>query len=103
MPITYIVLSETNHYGWVGGFTTLEKAKLMLQIESEIFYIFKIHNTQKTQLHIKIKYPISIFYDSLSINEYKKEVFSNNDDYVIITHNSTYDKDSLTLTYKVYS
>ena len=103
MPITYIVLSETNHYGWVGGFTTLEKAKLMLQIESEIFYIFKIHNTQKTQLHIKIKYPISIFYDSLSINEYKKEVFSNNDDYVIITPDDTCENGSLILTHKPYT
>jgi hypothetical protein len=27
MPIKYIVLSESNHYGWVGGFTTLAEAK----------------------------------------------------------------------------
>ena len=27
MPIKYIVLSESNHYGWVGGFITLVKAK----------------------------------------------------------------------------
>jgi len=27
MSIKYIVLSESNHYGWVGGFTTLAKAK----------------------------------------------------------------------------
>ena len=27
MPIKYIVLSETNHYGWVGGFTKLTETK----------------------------------------------------------------------------
>ena len=32
MPEKYIVLSESNHYGWVGGFTTLAEAKKMLKI-----------------------------------------------------------------------
>jgi hypothetical protein len=27
MKTHYIVLSESNHYGWVGGLTTLAKAK----------------------------------------------------------------------------
>ena len=49
MPIKYIVLSESNHYGWVGGFTTLKEAKKMLKIETETFYIFKhVHKKNRT-------------------------------------------------------
>ena len=51
MEIKYIVLSESNHYGWVGGFTTLSKAKQMLKIETETFYIFKY--VHKKQNHFK--------------------------------------------------
>jgi hypothetical protein len=32
MKTYYIVLSESNHYGWVGGLTTHAKAKKMLKI-----------------------------------------------------------------------
>jgi len=51
MPIKYIVLSESKHYGWVGGFTTLAEAKKMLKIETETFYIFK--HVHKKQNHFK--------------------------------------------------
>ena len=96
MPIKYIVLSETNHYGWVGGFTTLKEAKKMLKIETETFYIFKhVHKI----FQMKIRYPIGEYYDSLSINEYKEEVFEEDDDYIIITPD---DNGSLILTHKPY-
>jgi hypothetical protein len=39
MKTYYIVLSESNHYGWVGGLTTHAKAKKMLKIENETLYI----------------------------------------------------------------
>jgi hypothetical protein len=102
MSKQYIVLSESNHYGWVGGFTTLAKAKKMLKIENETFYIFKCRHTKKDPLQMKIKYPIGEYYDSLSINEYIEEVFEEDDDYVIITPDDTCDDGSLILTHKPY-
>ena len=69
MPIKYIVLSESNHYGWVGGFTTLTEAEKMLKIETETFYIFK-HVHKKQPFQMKIRYPIGEYYDGLSINVY---------------------------------
>ena len=51
MPTKYIVLSESNHYGWVGGLTTFAEAKKMLKIETETFYIFK--HVKKKQNHFK--------------------------------------------------
>lgn len=102
MLIKYIVLSESNHYGWVGGFTTLTEAKKMLKIETETFYIFK-HVHKKTEpFQMKIRYPIGEYYDGLSINEYKEEVFEEDDDYVIITPDDTCDNGSLILTHKPY-
>jgi len=103
MPIKYIVLSESNHYGWVGGFTTLTEAKKMLKIETETFYIFK-HIHKKTEpFQMKIRYPIGEYYDGLSINEYKEEVFEEDDDYVIITHADLCHNGSLILTHKPYT
>ena len=103
MSVKYIVLSESNHYGWIGGFTTLAKAKKMLKIETEIFYIFKYNHAKKHLLRMKIRYPFNEYYDCLSINEYIEETFEEDDDYVIITPDDTYDtydKDSLILTHK---
>ena len=102
MPTKYIVLSESNHYGWVGGLTTLAEAKKMLKIETETFYIFK-HVHKKTEPFLmKIRYPIGEYYDGLSINEYTEEVFDEDDDYVIITSDDTCDNGSLILTHKPY-
>ena len=104
MPIKYIVLSESNHYGWVGGFTTLTEAKKMLKIETETFYIFKHVNKKTKTFQMKIRYPIGApYYDGLSINEYTEEVFDEDDDYVIITHDDTCDNGSLILTHKPYT
>ena len=104
MPIKYIVLSESNHYGWVGGFTTLTEAKKMLKIETETFYIFKHVNKKTKPFQMKIRYPIGApYYDGLSINEYTEEVFEEDDDYVIITPDDTCDNGSLILTHKPYT
>ena len=104
MPIKYIVLSESNHYGWVGGFTTLTEAKKMLKIETETFYIFKHVNKKTEPFQMKIRYPIGApYYDGLSINEYTEEVFEEDDDYVIITPDDTCDNGSLILTHKPYT
>ena len=102
MPIKYIVLSESNHYGWVGGFTTLTEAKKMLKIETETFYIFRYVHKKTELFKMKIRYPIGEYYDGLSINEYKEEVFEEDDDYVIITSDDTCDNGSLILTHKPY-
>jgi len=104
MPIKYIVLSESNHYGWVGGFTTLAKAKKLLKIETETYYIFKYVHQKTEPFQMKIRYPIGApYYDGLTINEYKDEVFEEDDDYVIITHDDTCDNGSLILTHKLYT
>jgi hypothetical protein len=103
MPIKYIVLSESNHYGWVGGFTTLAKAKKLLKIETETYYIFKYVHQKTEPFQMKIRYPISPYYDGLTINEYKDEVFEEDDDYVIITPDDTCDNGSLILTHKPYT
>jgi len=51
---------------------------------------------------MKIRYPIGEeYYDAFSINEYKEEIFEEDDDFVIITHDKTnLYKDSLILTHK---
>jgi len=104
MQIKYIVLSESNHYGWGGGFTTLEKAKKLLKIETETYYIFKYVHQKTEPFQMKIRFPISApYYDCLSINEYTEEVFDEDDDYVIITHDDTCDNGSLILTHKTYT
>jgi len=103
MPIKYIVLSESNHYGWVGGFTTLAEAKKMLKIETETFYIFKYVHKKTEPFQMKIRYHISVYYECLSINEYTEEVFDEDDDYVIITPDDTCDDGSLILTHKSYT
>jgi hypothetical protein len=102
MKTYYIVLSESNHYGWVGGLTTHAKAKRLLKIETDTFYIFKYIHKKTEPFRMKIRYPIGYpYYDGLSINEYKEEVFEEDDDYVIITlDDNTYDKNSLILTHK---
>lgn len=100
MKIQYIVLSETNHYGWTGSLTTLAKAKKLLKIESEVFYIFEYSQIKNKPLQLKLKYPFNIYYDCLSINKYEEELFDEDDDFVIITYNDTFDKDCLVLTYK---
>jgi len=104
MPIKYIVLSESNHYGWVGGFTTLAKAKKLLKIEAETFYIFKYVHKKTKPFQMKIRFPIiAPYYDALTVNEYKDEVFEEDDDYVIITPDDTCDNGSLILTHKPYT
>jgi hypothetical protein len=101
MKKQYIVLSESNHYGWVGGITTLTQAKQLLKIETEIFYIFSVCHANKNLWQIKIRYPFSEYYDCLSINEYKEEIFDNDDDFVIILYNvDTCDKNYLIVTHK---
>ena len=53
---------------------------------------------------MKIRFPISVpYYDGLSINKYTEEVFDEDDDYVIITHDDTCDNGSLILTHKPYT
>jgi hypothetical protein len=98
----YIVLSESNHYGWTGSIVTLVQAKRLLKIETDTFYIFKYVQKKQEPFMMKIRYPIGPYIDGLSINEYTEEVFEEDDDYVIITRdeNCDYDKNALILTHK---
>ena len=71
-----------------------------------VFITYKIYflNLQrckkKEPFQLKLKYPFNIYYDCLSINKYEEELFDEDDDFVIITYNHTFDKDCLVLTYK---
>ena len=100
MKKQYILLSESNHHGWVGSLITLAKAKRLLKIETEIFYIFHYCHGKKEPFRMKIKYPMGEYYECLFINEYKEEVFEEDDDFIIITHDDTCDEDCLILTHK---
>ncbi len=55
MPIKYIVLSESNHYGWDGGFTTLAKAKEMLNIETDSLILTHKPYTEKVNQNVVLK------------------------------------------------
>jgi hypothetical protein len=99
MKNQYIVITETNHYGWIAYFTTLSEAQKLLKIEGEIFYIFKYCQVKKEIFNIKIKFPIGEYYNYLHINEYVEELIEENDNYVIITKNKCEDN-NLILTYK---
>lgn len=103
MLTKYIVLSESTHYGWVGGFTTLAKAKKMLKMETETFFIFKYVHKKTDMFKMKIRYPIGVYYDCLTINDYNIDVFDEDDDYVIITIDDTSDNNTLILTHKPYA
>jgi hypothetical protein len=93
----YIVLNESNHYGWRAWLVTLATAKSLLKIETEIFYIFHCHHRKNKLLLLKIRYPFNVYYECLSINEYKEEIFNEDDDIVIITEDDTCVNDSLIL------
>lgn len=104
MSKKYILLSESRHYGWCGDFITLAKANRLLkkEAETETFYIFSYCHEKKKPFRMKIRYPIGEeYYDTFSINEYKEEIFEEDDDFVIITHDKTnLYKNSLILTHK---
>ncbi len=86
----YIVLSESKLYGWVGKIITKAKAKKILK-KTKISYILSLY--QNNSFIIKIRYPIKEYYDYLSINKHKEEVFEENDDYMIITYDDNDDDD----------
>lgn len=102
MKTKYIVLSETNHYGWVANFATLKEARRLLTVENEIFYIFKYAHKKEPFL-MKIRYPFGEYYDCLSIYQYMDEVFEDDDeydDYVCITYDNSCGNDCLVITHK---
>ena len=83
MKKQHIVLYETNHYGWIAYLTTLAKAKRLLKIETEVYYIFKYNNIKNKSFMMKIHYPIGVYYNALQINEYNDEC---NKDCLILTY-----------------
>ena len=98
----YVVFTESRHHGWFAYLTTLQKAKKLLKIEDEIFYIFKYNYTKKTPFYMKLHQPFGEYYKCLSINEYQEYVFEKNDDYIIVTQNDKCNEENyLILTYKL--
>lgn len=65
----YIVIFESWHYGPLAYATTLTRAKRLLQIETELFYIFK-YSGKTDPFMMKLRYPLSGNYECLSINDY---------------------------------
>lgn len=91
----YIVITESRHSGWVGYECTLAKAKRLLKMEGEVFYIFKcVMSKEKT---IRIKFPLSEYYSCLEINNFVREDIES--DYLEITKTPDCEYDSLILTH----
>ena len=97
----YVVLTESNHYGYIAFFTNYTEAKKLLKVESEIYYIFKYDLKKEMQFNMKLKYPFSEYYECLSINKYKNEIFERDDDYVNITKNNDPEDNFLLVTHKL--
>lgn len=53
MSIKYIVLSESNHYGWVGGLTTLAEAKKNVKNRNRNIFFTYSNTFIKKQNHFK--------------------------------------------------
>ena len=102
MKKQYIVLSESHHDGWGASLITFAKANKLLKIEDKVYYIFHYNYcyTKKQPLQMKIMYPFGEYYDCLSINKYKEEIFEEEDDFVIITYDDTCEENCLILTNK---
>ena len=65
----YVVIFESWYYGPLAYATTLTRAKRLLQIETEVFYIFK-YSGRTDPFIMKLRYPLSGNYECLSINDY---------------------------------
>ncbi len=102
MKKQYVVITESNHHGWIAYFVTLAKAKRLLKIEFEIFYIFKCIHKKNIPFTIKIRYPLCEYYECLSINEYQEYIFEENDDFIIVTENNECESDGLCLKHKTF-
>lgn len=65
----YVVVFESCHYGPLVYATTLKRAKRLLKIETDVFYIFK-YSGKTEPFMMKLRYPLSGNYECLSINDY---------------------------------
>ena len=66
--LKYIVISNSNHYGWNCGYITQSKASKLLKQEDIVVYIFKIEYKNKKDI-IKLNYPFNQHYSCLEIND----------------------------------
>jgi hypothetical protein len=65
----YVVLFESNHYGWIAYFANKQKVNRLLKDESTVYYIFKCVHTKTEQFSIKLNFPLSEYYGCLEIND----------------------------------
>ena len=97
----YVVVFESRHYGPLAYATTLTRAKRLLQIETELFYIFK-YSGKTDPFMMKLRYPLSGNYECLSINDYMHDDRvadtdnADDDGFITITRND--DQDGLIVT-----
>lgn len=83
----HIVLFESKDHGWIAYSTTGSDAKRILSVNKkyDIFYIFECDLLKQYPYIMKLKSPLHKNYDCKKINNYKEEIFEENDKYIIIS------------------
>lgn len=66
--LKYIIISNSNHYGWNCAYITPSKAIKLLKQEDIVVYIFKIEYKNKKDI-VKLNYPFNQYYSCLEIND----------------------------------
>jgi len=65
--LKYIIISESNHCGWLCDYVKLSEGKKLLKQEDIVVYIFKIEYKNKMDI-VKLNYPFNQYYSCLEIN-----------------------------------
>jgi hypothetical protein len=83
----YLILFETKNYEWVAFSTPKADAKRLLNVNKtySVFYIFECDLLKEPYI-MKLKAPLSKYYDCKKINKYKEDIFAENDEYIIISN-----------------
>jgi hypothetical protein len=96
----YIVLFESNHYGWIAYFANKQKVNRLLKDESTVYYIFKCIHTKGEQFSIKLNYPLSEYYSCLEINDMSLLSANQiNDNHLLLKETPDCEDDSLLVEY----
>jgi hypothetical protein len=101
----YVVLFESNHYGWIAYFANKQKVNRLLNDESTVYYIFKCIHTKTEKFSIKLNFPLSEYYSCLEINDMcasdtnQKADQYINDNYLLIKERQDCEDDSLIVEY----
>jgi len=86
----HIVLFESKKHGWIAYSTSEKDANRILSVNNEhnIFYIFECDLLKQYPYTMKLRAPINIYYDCTKINNYKEEIFEENDKYITVGYDT---------------